>query len=407
MAGGHRHRLHARRPRARGRRGRGAAGRRRGRGSRPPARPPPTTRWRRPGATCCRCSASASRPTSTPRRRPTPPSRASPRCAPTCPTRIVDRLALGPRELEERFGIMGGHIFHGEMLPGQLLEDRPDRRRFGGVEGLYLAGSGAHPGGAVTGARGYWRRGGARGPGRTLAGAASWSRQLRGLETARSELGSTPDHGSVFVTRRLPGTALDRLAAEHEVEVWPERLPPPREELRRRAAGARGCSRCSPTAVDAELIARRAGPAGDLQLRRGRGQRGPGGGNRARDTGGQHARRAHRGHRGPGAGADARRSCAGCEGRGRRARRRLAHLGARTGCSGATCTRHRGDRRAGRIGARWRGGWRASARAVLSPVGRRRAARARCSEQADFVTLHCPLTAETRGLIGDGGAAAR
>lgn len=74
---------------------------------------------------------------------------------PGLPDRIIDRLALGPRELEARFGITGGHIFHGEMLPGQLLEERPDRRNFGGVEGLYLAGSGAHPGGAVTGAPGW------------------------------------------------------------------------------------------------------------------------------------------------------------------------------------------------------------------------------------------------------------
>ncbi len=73
---------------------------------------------------------------------------------PQFPDRIVDRLALGPKQLEERFGITGGHIFHGEMLPGQLLEDRPDRRAFGGIEGLYLAGSGAHPGGAVSGAPG-------------------------------------------------------------------------------------------------------------------------------------------------------------------------------------------------------------------------------------------------------------
>jgi phytoene dehydrogenase-like protein len=74
---------------------------------------------------------------------------------PGLPDRILDRLALGPRELEERFGITGGHIFHGEMLPGQLFEERFDRRRFGGIDGLYLAGSGAHPGGAVTGAPGY------------------------------------------------------------------------------------------------------------------------------------------------------------------------------------------------------------------------------------------------------------
>lgn len=74
---------------------------------------------------------------------------------PELPDRIVDRLALGPRQLEERFGITGGHIFHGEMLPGQLLESRHGPRRFGGIDGLYLAGSGAHPGGAVTGAPGY------------------------------------------------------------------------------------------------------------------------------------------------------------------------------------------------------------------------------------------------------------
>jgi phytoene dehydrogenase-like protein len=74
---------------------------------------------------------------------------------PGLPDRIIDRIALGPRELEERFGITGGHIFHGEMLPDQLFEARIDRRRFGGIEGLYLAGSGAHPGGAVTGAPGY------------------------------------------------------------------------------------------------------------------------------------------------------------------------------------------------------------------------------------------------------------
>ena len=74
---------------------------------------------------------------------------------PEFPDRIVERLALGPRELEARFGITGGHIFHGEMTPDQLLERRQPARRFGGIEGLYLAGSGAHPGGAVTGAPGY------------------------------------------------------------------------------------------------------------------------------------------------------------------------------------------------------------------------------------------------------------
>jgi phytoene dehydrogenase-like protein len=74
---------------------------------------------------------------------------------PGLPDRVVDRLALGPRELEARFGLTGGHIFHGEMLGDQLLEKRFGPRAFGGVDGLYLCGSGAHPGGGVTGAPGY------------------------------------------------------------------------------------------------------------------------------------------------------------------------------------------------------------------------------------------------------------
>jgi phytoene dehydrogenase-like protein len=84
--------------------------------------------------------------------------RAIARMTEVCPEfsdRIVDRIALGPQQLEERFGLTGGHIFHGEMLPGQVISSRPGPRRFAGVEGLYLGGSGAHPGGAVTGAPGY------------------------------------------------------------------------------------------------------------------------------------------------------------------------------------------------------------------------------------------------------------
>ena len=74
---------------------------------------------------------------------------------PGLPDRVVDRLALGPRELEARFGIAGGHIFHGEMLRGQLFGERNAEMCFGGFDGLFLAGSGSHPGGAVTGAPGY------------------------------------------------------------------------------------------------------------------------------------------------------------------------------------------------------------------------------------------------------------
>jgi glyoxylate reductase len=57
-----------------------------------------------------------------------------------------------------------------------------------------------------------------------------------------------------FVTRELPGPALDRLRAEHEVEVWPERMPPPYEELAARAAPAEGLLTLLTDRVDAALI---------------------------------------------------------------------------------------------------------------------------------------------------------
>jgi glyoxylate reductase len=61
-------------------------------------------------------------------------------------------------------------------------------------------------------------------------------------------------HRSVFVTRRLPGGALQRLEAEHDVEVWPERLPPPREELLARVATVEGLLSLLTDRIDAELI---------------------------------------------------------------------------------------------------------------------------------------------------------
>jgi glyoxylate reductase len=58
----------------------------------------------------------------------------------------------------------------------------------------------------------------------------------------------------VFVTRKLPGDALDRLRAEHDVEVWPRRLPPPRDELMARAPELEGLLSLLTDPVDAELI---------------------------------------------------------------------------------------------------------------------------------------------------------
>jgi lactate dehydrogenase-like 2-hydroxyacid dehydrogenase len=57
-----------------------------------------------------------------------------------------------------------------------------------------------------------------------------------------------------FVTREIPGTAVARLAAEHEVEVWPERLPPNREQLRELAAGVEGLLCMLTDPVDRELF---------------------------------------------------------------------------------------------------------------------------------------------------------
>jgi len=58
----------------------------------------------------------------------------------------------------------------------------------------------------------------------------------------------------VFVSRELPGPALDRLRAAHEVEVWPERLPPSPEQLRSHAAQADALLTLLTDRIDAELI---------------------------------------------------------------------------------------------------------------------------------------------------------
>jgi len=58
-----------------------------------------------------------------------------------------------------------------------------------------------------------------------------------------------------FVTRELPGDALDRLRAEHDAEVWDGEGPPPTEELRQRVTGCEGLLSLLTDDVDAELIA--------------------------------------------------------------------------------------------------------------------------------------------------------
>jgi len=71
---------------------------------------------------------------------------------------IEHRQVLSPLDLERRFGITGGNIFHGEMSLDQMFVMRPVAgwaRYRTPLPGLYLCGSGAHPGGGVMGAPGY------------------------------------------------------------------------------------------------------------------------------------------------------------------------------------------------------------------------------------------------------------
>ncbi len=65
---------------------------------------------------------------------------------------------LTPADIAQRWGVTGGHLFHGEHAPDQLLFMRPHlscSRHATPIEGLWLCGAGAHPGGGVTGAPGF------------------------------------------------------------------------------------------------------------------------------------------------------------------------------------------------------------------------------------------------------------
>lgn len=58
----------------------------------------------------------------------------------------------------------------------------------------------------------------------------------------------------VFVTRRLPGGALDLLAKRTELRLWEDEQPPPRRELLRQAAGCHGLLTLLTDRVDTELL---------------------------------------------------------------------------------------------------------------------------------------------------------
>jgi len=92
------------------------------------------------------------------------------RHAPNFRASVIARRILSPLDLENEFGLVGGDIFHGKLTLNQLFSARPvlghaDYRL--PLAGLYLCGSGAHPGGGVTGVPGHnaarevirdWRR---------------------------------------------------------------------------------------------------------------------------------------------------------------------------------------------------------------------------------------------------------
>jgi len=78
--------------------------------------------------------------------------------APNVPGAVIARQTLAPPDIEERFGLTGGHIFQGELVPEQAFDLRPvpgSSTYEGPIHGLYLCGAGAWPGGCVMGAPGH------------------------------------------------------------------------------------------------------------------------------------------------------------------------------------------------------------------------------------------------------------
>jgi phytoene dehydrogenase-like protein len=89
---------------------------------------------------------------------------------PNLPGSVLHREILCPLEIERRFYMTGGHHLHGDMGPDQLLFLRPASGLRGyraPLPGLYLCGSGVHPGGGITGA-----------PGRNCARQLWWDQKM-------------------------------------------------------------------------------------------------------------------------------------------------------------------------------------------------------------------------------------
>ena len=70
---------------------------------------------------------------------------------------VEGREVITPKDLERVYGLSGGHIFHGELTLDQLFTMRPllDWAQYHTpIRGLYLCGSGTHPGNGLTGGSG-------------------------------------------------------------------------------------------------------------------------------------------------------------------------------------------------------------------------------------------------------------
>ncbi len=77
--------------------------------------------------------------------------------APNLPELVLHRQVITPQDLQETYGLTGGHIFHGELALDQLFTMRPLlgwARYRTPLRGLYLCGSGTHPGTGLTGVSG-------------------------------------------------------------------------------------------------------------------------------------------------------------------------------------------------------------------------------------------------------------
>ena len=80
------------------------------------------------------------------------------RFAPNFKKSVLGRMVLTPLDLERRFGLIGGDIFHGALTLDQLFSARPvlgNAAYRAPIGALYMCGAGSHPGGGVTGAPGH------------------------------------------------------------------------------------------------------------------------------------------------------------------------------------------------------------------------------------------------------------